>query len=476
MGTASESIKLVAIDDEPESLELIEDTLIKPNLEVFTASDPDSGWELVRKVHPQIVLLDLVMPGVGGMELLARIVEWDPGIDVLLLTGHYSTESAVEAIQKGACDYLTKPITPVALRERVEKLLGDALKRRRALQLEGELLETSRFDQLVGRSPQMLEVFARIRRVAPHFRNALVTGGTGTGKELVASALHNLSPFSSGRFAVCNCSALVETLFESELFGHVKGAFTGATQDRVGHFEYASGGTLFLDEIGDMPMSTQSKLLRVLQNQEVQRVGSPSVRKVDVRVVAATNRDLRQEILDKQFREDLYYRLSMVEIKVPSLSERTEDLPLLERHFLERFSREYKKSVRAISNRAQSVLRQHGWPGNVRELENVLGHACMMVEEDTIDVRDLPDYLQRREPAPELLFGVTPLPLEEMERRYVARVLQQMGGNKVQTARVLGISRAKLYSILRGSSPDEEQASALRPTPGASPETGPDDR
>jgi DNA-binding NtrC family response regulator len=293
--------------------------LVMPGMdgfEVLTASDPDSGWELVRKVHPQIVLLDLVMPGIGGMDLLARIVEWDPGIDVLLLTGHYSTESAVEAIQKGACDYLTKPITPVALRERVEKLLGDALKRRRALQLEGELLETSRFDQMVGRSPQMLEVFARIRRVAPHFRNALVTGGTGTGKELVARALHNLSPFSSGRFAVCNCSALVETLFESELFGHVKGAFTGATQDRVGHFEYASGGTLFLDEIGDMPMSTQSKLLRVLQNQEVQRVGSPSVRKVDVRVVAATNRDLRQEILDKQFREDLYYRLSMVEIKV----------------------------------------------------------------------------------------------------------------------------------------------------------------
>jgi transcriptional regulator with GAF, ATPase, and Fis domain len=196
------------------------------------------------------------------------------------------------------------------------------------LPLEGELLESSRFDQLVGRSPQMLEVFARVRRVAPHFRNALVTGATGTGKELVARSLHNLSPVSTGRFAVCNCSALVETLFESELFGHVKGAFTGATQDRVGLFEYAGGGSLFLDEIGDMPLATQSKLLRVLQNQEVQRVGSPSVRKVDVRVIAATNRDLCQQIIDKQFREDLYYRLSMVEIKVPSLSDRKEDLPL----------------------------------------------------------------------------------------------------------------------------------------------------
>jgi DNA-binding NtrC family response regulator len=462
MATPPESsIRLVAIDDEAESLELIEDALTKPGLEVLTASDPDSGWDLVRRVHPQIVLLDLVMPNVSGMDLLARIVEWDPGTDVLLLTGHYSTESAVEAIQKGACDYLTKPISPAALRERVEKLLSDALKRHRALQLEGELLESSRFDQLVGRSPQMLEVFARVRRVAPHFRNALVTGATGTGKELVARSLHNLSPVSTGRFAVCNCSALVETLIESELFGHVKGAFTGATHDRVGLFEYASGGSLFLDEIGDMPLATQSKLLRVLQNQEVQRVGSPGVRKVDVRVIAATNRDLCQQIIDKQFREDLYYRLSMVEIKVPSLSDRKEDLPLLERHFLERFSNEYRKSISGISYRAQSVLRRHAWPGNVRELENVLGNACMMAESDTIDVRDLPDYLQGREPAPEFEFGEAPLPLEEMERRYIARTLQQMGGNKVQTARILGISRAKLYSVLRESSPDEGQHPTL---------------
>ncbi len=463
----STSIKLVAIDDEPESLELIEDALSQPDLDIKTTRDPFEGLELVRREHPEIVLLDLRMPGISGMELLEKIVERDPGIDVILLTGHYSTESAVEAIQKGACDYLTKPISPSVLRQRVERLLVDARKRTRYLQLENELLETSRFGSMVGRSPEMLEVFARIRRVAPHFRIALITGGTGTGKELAARALHDLSPARAGRFVVCNCSAIVETLFESELFGHQKGAFTGATQDRVGAFEYASGGTLFLDEIGDMPLATQSKMLRVLQNQEVQPVGSPAVRKVDVRVVAATNRNLRQLIAEKLFREDLYYRLSMIEIRMPPLADRKEDLPLLVRHFLVKFSKQYDKPVRGVSRRAQAVLWRHSWPGNVREMENVLGNACMMVQGDTIDVWDLPDYLQQGEPRPDIDDGGI-LTLDEMERRYVRRILDQMGGNKVQTAKTLGISRATLYSILRESAPDEKQtADPASKQPGA---------
>lgn len=459
-------IKLLAIDDESASLELIEDALTQRDLEVLTAVDPEDGWRMVRRHHPEIVLLDLRMPKVSGMELLERIVEFDPGIDVILVTGDYSTESAVAAIQKGACDYLTKPFSPSTLRQRVHCLMADARKRHRAQELEGELLETARFEGMVGRSPQMLDVFARVRRVAPHYRVALVTGATGTGKELIANALHQLSPVASNRLVVCNCSAVAETLFESELFGYVKGAFTGATQDRIGLVEYANGGTLFLDEVGDMPLPMQSKLLRVLQNGDVQRVGSPEVRKVDIRVVAATNRDLQAMIAEKQFREDLYFRLSMVEIKLPRLVDRKEDLVLLEQHFLSRFAKEYNKPLRGLTRRAQAVLSRHSWPGNVRELENVIGNACMMAEDEAIDVRDLPESLRQELPL-KGAEGEKPLTLAEVEQQHASRVLEWMGGNKVQTARALGISRATLYSILRektdgGSEPPETEAGTAR--------------
>jgi transcriptional regulator with PAS, ATPase and Fis domain len=302
----------------------------------------------------------------------------------------------------------------------------------------------------------MLAVFTRIRRVAPHFRTALVTGATGTGKELVATALHRLSPVAAGRFAVVNCSAVVETLFESELFGHVKGAFTGAAQDKVGLFEYANGGTVFLDEIGDMPLETQSKLLRVLENGEIQRVGSPVVRQVNVRVIAATNRSLPEMMAEKRFREDLYYRLSMVEISLPGLRERKEDLPLLARHFIEQFSAQYGKAIRGLTPRAELLLGRYSWPGNVRELKSALGNACMMADGDMIDVRDLPEQLRSRaseEPAEQNEL----LPLAEMERSYVLRVLESVGGNKVRAAKILGINRATVYRIVEGR-PTEEAA------------------
>src|SRR5712692_5251764 len=362
-------ITLVAIDDNQHSLELLAAALSQDGLEILTATNPQQGLDLVHSRHPQIVLTDLVMPGMSGMEVLERIVEFDPAIDVILMTAHYSTESAVEAIKKGASDYLNKPVSIAALRERIGKLIEGARKRQRALQLEDQLLENAEFEGIIGNSPLMWDVFSRVRRVAPHYRAILVTGETGTGKDLVAQALHRLSPAASGRYVVLNCSAVVETLFESELFGHVKGSFTGATHDKAGLYEHAHGGTLFLDEIGDMPLATQAKLLRVLQNQEVQRVGSLTARKVDVRVVAATNHDLRAAIGEKRFREDLYYRLSMVEIHVPRLAERKEDLPLLERHFISRFAAQYGKEIRGLTPRAQILLARHSWPGNVRELE-----------------------------------------------------------------------------------------------------------
>ena len=291
----------------------------------------------------------------------------------------------------------------------------------------------------------MLEVYSRIRRIGPHFRIALITGATGTGKELVARALHKFSPVNGRAFVVCNCAAIVETLFESELFGYVKGAFTGATQDRAGLFEAADGGTLFMDEIGEIPVHLQSKLLRVLQNNEVQRVGSHLLRKIDVRVIAATNRNLREMVKKDLFREDLFYRLSMLEVKLPTLAERKEDLPLLQKHFLDQFVAQLGKSIKGLTRRAQSVLSRYFWPGNIRELQNVIGHACMMAEGEVIDLPDLPQYLHSRESAHE---GQGLLTLEEVERHHVHRILTQVGGNKLEAAAILGVSRATIYRIL----------------------------
>jgi DNA-binding NtrC family response regulator len=463
MKTADElPILLLAIDDDPQSLEFVKDALAQENLEILTTTDPELGLELVLRRHPQIVLLDLMMPKIGGMELLERILEVDPGTNVMLMTGHYSTEAAVEAIQKGAYDYLNKPLSVDKLRQRVDQLIAEARQRRRTLQLDRELLKVYEFEGLLGRSPLMLDVFTRVRRVAPHFRTVLITGATGTGKELVARALHRLSPAASGTFAVCNCSAIVETLFESELFGYVKGAFTGATQDKSGLFEYANGGTLFLDEIGEMPLATQAKLLRVLQSQEIQRVGSPAVRKVDVRVVAATNRDLRARVGEKEFRDDLYYRLSMVEVKLPLLAERKEDLPLLVRYLVERFATQYNKPIRGLTRRAQALLARYMWPGNVRELENALGHACMLVEGDLIDVRDFPDTLRKpaeREPVEDEDL----IPLDELQRRHALRVLARVGGNKKRAAEILGIARTTLYQLLAESGAEQKETEQIKP-------------
>jgi DNA-binding NtrC family response regulator len=387
------SITLVIIDDNTASLELLSTALAQDGLEILTASDPEEGLDIVFNKHPQIVITDLVMPGIGGMEILERIVEFDSAIEVILMTAYYSTESAVEAIQKGASDYLNKPVSLDALRLRTSKLVDDVRRQQQTLALEDQILVSAQFEGIIGRSPKMWEMFSRIRRVAPHFRTVLLTGETGTGKDLVSRALHRLSPVSPGHYVILNCSAVVETLFESELFGHVKGAFTGATHDKIGMFEHANNGTLFLDEIGDMPLATQAKLLRALQNQEVQRVGSLASRKVNVRVIAATHRDLRKAVAEGAFREDLFYRLSMVEIHVPRLRDRLDDLPLLESHFVASFAKQFGKLARVLTRRAKIVLAGHSWPGNVRELENVIGHGCMMALGEAIDIADLPGYL-----------------------------------------------------------------------------------
>jgi len=445
--SASRVHQLLAIDDNPENLELISDTLAEETLEILTASDPEVGFQTFLRVRPKIILLDLVMPRVSGMELLEKIVDIDPGADVILITAHYSTDSAVEAIQKGACDYLTKPLDVGRLRRRIASLVREADTRQVTLRLDQELLSACRFEGMIGRGPLMMEVFSKIRRIAPHFRTALITGATGTGKELVARALHRLSPASTDRFVVCNCSALVESLVESELFGYVKGAFTGAAQDRAGLFESADGGVIFLDEIGELSQSAQAKLLRVLQDHQVRRVGASVSREIDLRVIAATNRDLRSMVREGEFREDLYYRLAVVEIDLPTLANRREDLPLLERYFLEKFAAEYEKPIAGLTRRAQGRMATYPWPGNIRELESVIGNACMMADGKFLDINDLPDRIRAQSsdlsPTDEALFS-----LEEMQRRHLIRVLERVGGNKARAAEILGVGRATIYQLL----------------------------
>jgi len=450
---ANPKVQVVALDDDASSLELIIEAISTlDDLEVRSFHNPVEALAHIRTHRPAIVISDLMMPEMSGLQVLEQVMELDASIEVVLLTAHYSTESAVEAIRKGASDYLNKPIEINVLREKVKTLAVEVQRRRYAGQLDQELLRTYEFHGIIGRSPLLIEVFSKIRRIAPHFQTALVTGATGTGKELVARALHQLGSRPGTPIAVCNCSSLVETLLESELFGHTKGSFTGATTDRAGLFETANGGTVFLDEIGELSLGAQAKLLRVLQNREIQRVGSSQVRTVNVRVVAATHRNLREMVREKLFREDLYYRLAMVEIALPRLSDRKEDVPLLLKHFVNKFAQQYGKSIRGISRRAQSVLLKYSWPGNIREMENVIGNACMMTETDLIDVNDLDSRVRTT-----LTLDDEPVTIEEVCRRHAARVLQRVDGNKAYAAQLLGISRSTLYKLISDGPPADRQ-------------------
>lgn len=460
----SDTIRVLAIDDDPLALELVQDALTSESVEVFSAGTAAGGLALAKSLQPEVAIVDLILPDASGLDILGRILDAAPQCDVLLLTGNYSTESAVEAIQKGASDYLTKPISIHDLRSKINEYVDEARRRLRATQLEQEAAAASSFHGIIGRSPAMTDVFARIRRIAPHYRCALVLGETGSGKELVAKAIHHLSPVAKGPFIACNCSAVAETLFESELFGHVKGAFTGAIANKAGFFEAANGGTLFLDELGDLPSSMQTKLLRAIQNQEIRRVGSPDSIRVNARIIAATNRDLRSMMSAGTFREDLYYRLAMVEVKLPALNHRADDIPLLARHFITVFAKDYAKEVTGITTRAMAVLTRNSWPGNVRELENVIGHAVMMAESATIDIGDFPPEYAEPAAASAPAFPSENLPtLADIGKQYARHALEVARGNKVRTAEILGISRATLYKLLS----EKSEAAARLDTGGA---------
>jgi len=439
----SESISIVVIDDNPGSLELLSEALAHSDAAIYTAATPVEGLALVRKFRPQLVITDLVMPGMSGIEVLQAVVAFDASIEVILMTAHYTAETAVSAIRQGAADYLQKPVRIALLRERVAALIDSARRRKKARVSAEVNAQDAQFEGQIAKSNKMWDMFGTIQKIAPHYRSVLIQGPTGTGKDLVATALHRRSK-ARGRFVVLNCSAVIETLFESELFGHVRGAFTGADKDKIGLFELANDGTLFLDEIGDMPLPTQAKLLRAVQNQEILPVGSLMARKVNVRIVAATHRDLKVAIEHGRFREDLYYRLSMVELTVPSLKERPEDILLLVNHFIQKFSAEYSKQIVGLTPRTSVVLQRYEWPGNVRELEHVIGRACMLTDDTVLDVDVLPDQLVREQIDSQAVENDSGSILANQERRLVIEALHRAAGNQSEAARRLGIGRDAL--------------------------------
>lgn len=437
---------LLLVDDDPQIRLLLSEIGTREGFQVLEAADGAAGIAMLQRRHMDLVLLDLHMPRVNGLEVLRAVRSSGTSSQIALMSGAASVEDAVEAIKLGATEYFSKPLDLPRVRALMGAMRQQFQDRNSVLDSDAALAERLEVCGMIGRSPAMRELFSVINRLAPHARTVLVTGETGTGKELVAHALHTLGPRRAKNMITVNCSAVVETLFESELFGHVRGAFTGATADKIGVFEAANGGTVFLDEVGELPAGAQAKLLRTLENGELQRVGSVELKKVDVRVVAATNRRLDVAIASGRFRADLYYRLDVVEIAVPPLRERAEDIPYLTAAFVRRFSKEFDKAITGLTEAAEDRLGQWPWPGNVRELRNVIERACLLCEGHLLTEADLTRSLSER-PAVGVVPDEEPAgPPPTAEQ--VSAALDSTGGNKSLAARRLGISRRALYRLI----------------------------
>jgi DNA-binding NtrC family response regulator len=447
---------LVVVDDEQGILDVVSRFARRAGFDVIACSGGREAIALLQTRRADLVMVDLRMPDVGGLDVLRTIRETDPHCQAVLMTGYASVDTAVEAIKLGAMDYLSKPIDFGRLDQLLASVRDEIARRRSLVSSESDLARQLEFCGMIGRGPLMQDLFGLIRRLAPHVRTALISGDTGTGKELVARALHKIGPRRERRFVTVNCSAVVETLFESELFGHVRGAFTGATENKPGLFEAADGGTLFLDEIGELPLTVQAKLLRVLELGEVHRVGSLEPRRVNVHVIAATNRDLRADLAAGRFRSDLYYRLNVVEVVLPRLRDRPEDIPYLTAAFVRETSERLRKPLLGVTPGAERLLASALWDGNVRELRNVIERACILADGDVITERELAGSLTGRQSAavpaaPPRTVDTRPADgelLVNVERDHIQRALARAGGNKKAAAQMLGLSRRALYRRL----------------------------
>jgi two-component system response regulator HydG len=434
-------------------LTLIGSVALAEGFDVATIVDGREALQQLTMRPADLVLVDLRMPGVTGLEVLRAIREVNSRSRVVLMSGHATIDSAVKAVKLGAMDYLTKPFDLHRLRLLLTAVRTETDERRALLRIEGEAARHAEFSGMIGRGQAMQDVFELIRRLAPHARTTLVSGETGTGKELVVRALHGLGPRGGKRLVTVNCSAVVETLSESELFGHVRGAFTGAAESKTGLFEIADRATLFLDEVGELPLPVQAKLLRVIENGEVQRVGSIDTRKVDVRIIAATNRDLRTEVAAGRFRGDLFYRLNIAEIVLPPLRERREDIPYLTAVFVRQCAECFGKTLSGLTPGAERLLAGAGWEGNVRQLRNVLERGCMLAAGEFVTEADLAGAMEQFTPpaparTPVKPSAELPQPLVEIEREHIVKTLEQVRGNKAVAARLLGISRRAFYRQL----------------------------
>ena len=434
-------VKILVVDDEAIVRESLSDWLKDVGYQVFTAENGHKALEVIEKEKPGIMIADLVMPGMDGIELMKRAKAQQPKIEVIIITAYASIPTAINAMKEGAYDYIEKPFSP----ERAELLVKKLSEYRELVEenisLRQKLEDRYRFENIIAKSSKMQWVIEVIKIVAKSNATVSITGESGTGKELVARAIHSQSNRRNKPFVAVSCAALPESLLESELFGHEKGSFTGAYAQKKGKFEFANGGTLFLDEVGEMSANIQVHLLRVLEEKEFTRVGGNEPSKVDVRVISATNKDLRKAIEKQEFREDLYYRLNVVNIELPPLRERKEDVPLLAEHFLHKFAMENQKEITGFSPEAIEFVLDYDWPGNVRELENAIERAVILSKDSIITIGDLPQ--ENLSPA----YSTTPRKnLKEVERGHIWNVLRETGDNYSEAARILGISRMTLYN------------------------------